>query len=1038
MSGSGIRSLSVIGVLVGLSAGSIEAAPKMVISQVWGGGNVTAGTPNTDYVELFNAGDASQDLSGWSLQIASSTATTWTAANKLDLSGSVAPGQYFLVQVGPTGTIGLPLPTPDMTMATSTAAVLTSTSGKAALCNSTTLLTGSGCPFSASVVDFVGYGTTANCREGSSTADNAPAGSTTGTGLTPLRRCEGLLDTDNNANDFRARTPKPRNTSYPFNNGQILEMSGSAAPPSVPQTEESLLSVNVVQCSPATGLTVTADLSAFGLGFAEPFTDNGSGNWSYLLNVGFASPGPYNIDVTANSTSGHTGNVVIALSVIPPPPPNDTCETATEILFLPHFETVDHTTATHDIDVTCNSSTNTQTRFGVWWTYTPSSDCILQLRETSTGNDTVTAVFNGSCGGLNQIHCSDPEASSLYLPGGSQYWILVGMWSPTTVPTTPISVEFDCIQPLPNDECIGAIDISCGNFYTGNLDIASVETDPSIGTTCPDTVEGGANLVQNLRKGVWYRYVGTGDIVTLNLCNGGTNFDTQIAVFTGVCGSLSCFVACDDLGAACTVGPGTPGFKSAVQFTANLGEEYWVLITPFSTAPPVPADFQLEVTCSQPLSNDDCSTPTAITSMPFFDSPANGIAGHDIDVQCNAAAATQTRYGVWYSHTPAADCLLVVSEQSSQNAVIALFQDDCFTELACVDDGTNDTASFQLTANTPYRILVGQQGSTGAPPAVPLLLSFDCLAPTGACCIGQNCTVTTQQDCVNSTGTYQGNWTSCDLTYQQGPTTLNFIDISGSGTLVPSVSGTDDGNSPILPLGFSFTYHDSTYTDCYVNNNGFLSFVPITGLNYQNASIPVAATPNNAVYGLWDDLDSRATACPGGCSVMYETVNISGDLIFIVQWNAVPQYAAGVGVDPSTFQIQLHEGSNRIEVHYLDTAINEHEQITGGTGSTVGVENADGTSAEQFVTPDVTRASLGGGNTALRFQPVSLVDCSGCTLLADMDNSGTRNGKDIAQFTTCFVAGPGVGAGCSCADMDTNNTLNATDITLFAQALIAP
>ncbi|MBA3580138.1 MAG: lamin tail domain-containing protein, partial [Gemmatimonadaceae bacterium] len=51
------------------------AAPKMVISQLYGAGGNSGATLNADYVELFNAGTATASLSGWSVQYASATGT---------------------------------------------------------------------------------------------------------------------------------------------------------------------------------------------------------------------------------------------------------------------------------------------------------------------------------------------------------------------------------------------------------------------------------------------------------------------------------------------------------------------------------------------------------------------------------------------------------------------------------------------------------------------------------------------------------------------------------------------------------------------------------------------------------------------------------------------------------------------------------------------------------------------------------------------------------------------------------------------------
>src|SRR5205085_5412424 len=95
------------------------------------------------------------------------------------------PGQYFLIQES-GGANGSPVPTAD---ATGTI-VMAATAGKVALVNGTSALSAVGCPSGASVLDFVGYGTTGNCREGSSTSDNAGAPGATSSAQRKLNGCQ--------------------------------------------------------------------------------------------------------------------------------------------------------------------------------------------------------------------------------------------------------------------------------------------------------------------------------------------------------------------------------------------------------------------------------------------------------------------------------------------------------------------------------------------------------------------------------------------------------------------------------------------------------------------------------------------------------------------------------------------------------------------------------------------------------------------------------------------------------------------------------
>ncbi|MCK6484591.1 MAG: hypothetical protein HUU22_17690 [Phycisphaerae bacterium] len=303
-----------------------------------------------------------------------------------------------------------------------------------------------------------------------------------------------------------------------------------------------------------------------------------------------------------SATAVPTTPLVIEFECVPPFP-NDDCATATVIAETPFSHTVDFRLAAPDPDVTCNQSSNVHTRHGVWWTYTPSIDCIAVLSETST-NDTITAVFTGGCDNLFEVHCSDAEGSIFTMQAGVQYHVLVGAWSATTILTTPITFNLDCVLPPENDACINAIPLVCDTSVAGSTTLATAEGVP-VPATCPDTFEGGSNLVQNHRKGVWYRVIGDGNAWTLSTCNAGTNFDTQIAVFTGGCDNPICFVANDDMnqtGWSCPIS----SRRAAVRFGTVPGEEYLVLVMPSSSGPAVPSNFQLDVICTGCCQDGDC------------------------------------------------------------------------------------------------------------------------------------------------------------------------------------------------------------------------------------------------------------------------------------------------------------------------------------------------------------------------------------------------------------------------------------------------
>lgn len=200
-----ISQLSTLAIAVALlvAPAASSSSSDMVVGQVFaGGGNASAPYTN-DFVELFNRGAATVDLSTWSVQYATGSGTTWQVT---PLSGSVPAGGHYLIQLASAAAIGAPLPTPDST-GTSNLAV---SGGKVALVHSTTALTcgasAGSCSGDGSVVDLIGYGSATDYEGGGP----APALSNT---TAAVRAAGGCTETDVNATDFSAAAPTPRNSA---------------------------------------------------------------------------------------------------------------------------------------------------------------------------------------------------------------------------------------------------------------------------------------------------------------------------------------------------------------------------------------------------------------------------------------------------------------------------------------------------------------------------------------------------------------------------------------------------------------------------------------------------------------------------------------------------------------------------------------------------------------------------------------------------------------------------------------------------------
>ena len=260
-------------ITVSVSGNGINSNPNpstgVVISQIYGAGGNSGSLFNADYVELYNRTSTSQTLSGYSIQYASSSATTnWTGKSKLPTI-TIPSGGYYLVQMSSASTLnGAVLPTPDYI--SSPTISMSATSGRVALVSDTITLVG--CPTTQNISDLVGYGTSI-CFETAA----APLLDTLHAGF---RNNNGCVDTDNNQADFTAATPNPRNSSSPYNN-----CSGASTP---------TLS--------ATTLTSFGDVVVSTNSVSQSFNVSGTDLTGAPGNITVTSPGP-DFQVSLNGTT---------------------------------------------------------------------------------------------------------------------------------------------------------------------------------------------------------------------------------------------------------------------------------------------------------------------------------------------------------------------------------------------------------------------------------------------------------------------------------------------------------------------------------------------------------------------------------------------------------------------------------------------------------------------------------------------------------------------------------------------------------------
>ncbi|HEY6570563.1 MAG TPA: carboxypeptidase regulatory-like domain-containing protein, partial [Candidatus Limnocylindrales bacterium] len=194
-----------------------------------------------------------------------------------------------------------------------------------------------------------------------------------------------------------------------------------------------------------------------------------------------------------------------------------------------------------------------------------------------------------------------------------------------------------------------------------------------------------------------------------------------------------------------------------------------------------------------------------------------------------------------------------------------------------------------------------------------------------------------------------------------------------------------------LNLPFTFDFYGVGYNQVFISDNGYLTFGGADLFNAFPSPIPSESTPNGAVYALWRDL-----YVVGDGQISYATVGSPGNRAFVIEMNDVSVRGATSTVD---IEIKLYEIGETVDILYGNNDANPGD----GRGSTIGIEDADGTDALEFSFSD----SLVTANTAYRYEVVPTGIVGGTVTDANDD-------EPIAGATVS--ASPGLGSTTTAAD----------------------
>ncbi|MBO0357047.1 fibronectin type III domain-containing protein [Hymenobacter sp. BT186] len=173
---------------------------------------------------------------------------------------------------------------------------------------------------------------------------------------------------------------------------------------------------------------------------------------------------------------------------------------------------------------------------------------------------------------------------------------------------------------------------------------------------------------------------------------------------------------------------------------------------------------------------------------------------------------------------------------------------------------------------------------------------------------------------------------------------------SSAGTYTPVTGGTalpdmlaDTYITPTaIPLGFTFVFDGTPYTQVKASSDGFLSFNPAATSGFSTLA-GASASNRPLVAPLGDDLDGRPTGATALAS--YQTTGTAPNRVFTFEWqNWEWRWNANVAV--ISFQAKLYEGTNRVEFVYRQEA--GATNATATLGASIGLAGV-GTGAGSYL-----------------------------------------------------------------------------------------
>ncbi|MDR2234547.1 MAG: T9SS type A sorting domain-containing protein [Chryseobacterium sp.] len=383
----------------------------------------------------------------------------------------------------------------------------------------------------------------------------------------------------------------------------------------------------------------------------------------------------------------------------PIPPANDNCSGAIALTVGADFNsgmvTANNMEATTDGDL---PSCNDEAVENVWFSVIVPASGNIKIETREAGNSLFDAptltVYNGACGSLTEVECSEYGFSSILLtgqiPGTTLY---VSVWKYNSYIDNG-EFQISAYDPIPpaNDHCSGAVALTVGtDFNSGMITANNLEatTDGEL-PSCNDEAA----------ENVWFSVIvpSSGNIKIETREADNSLFDVPtLTVYTGTCGSLT-EIECNEY-----------GFSSIALTGQTPGATLYVSVWKYSSYARN-GEFKISAYDPIPPANDNCPEAIPLTVGTNFNSNAitssNSGATTDGDIPACRGEATEN---VWFTVTvPQSGNIKIETQEADSSSfsdtTLTVYSGTCssLTEIGCDDDSGEDNFSLiSLTGQTP-------------------------------------------------------------------------------------------------------------------------------------------------------------------------------------------------------------------------------------------------------------------------------------------------------------------------------------------------